>query len=82
MKNNLDALRSLAKKYLNETGRLEFDLYLEGGHHRLARDMILGAIDVLWEKGELTDDQARLTYEPLGLTLEERAKIRSLIKKL
>ena len=72
-----EVLLDLSKKYLNEEGQIDIEDLLESGKVDRVKEYIVGAIDGLFSRGEIDQDEATMVFSQLGVTELEKAKYRS-----
>ena len=74
--NENDNIIELAKRYLNKEGVEKVEGHLADNKLSVAKSYILGAIDSLWKKMEISDEEATQAYKSLGIDKEEASRIR------
>lgn len=73
---NPESISELAKKYLSEKGQGDIEILLSCEKTRSAQLYVLGAIDSLWKKKEISDSEAAEAYQKLGVDPETASKVR------
>lgn len=69
-------LLTLAAEVLNERGQGRVRNHLADNREDLAKVVILGAIDGMYEDGKLTDEAAAAHYKRLGMDREDASRLR------
>lgn len=70
------SISEISGHVLNQQGQFDVAELLEDNEIEQAKYYVLGAIDRLWEDGELTDEEARKHYNKLGVPGETAAQLR------
>ncbi len=78
--NRAETLLGLAEKYLSEDTLDNCKFNLEEGKLDLVAICLLGRVDGLWQRGEISDEEAKGVYPQLGLDSERVASLRSASK--
>lgn len=71
-----DAINDLSAKYLAEEGQDQIYEYLLHDEVEKAQEFLLGVIDALLSKREITDAEALEAYELLGIDPEDASRLR------
>ena len=71
-----DKLRWLAAQGLDEAGQETIEKYLSENNLFSAKLYLLGAIDALWMKGKISENEAKQAYKMLNIGPEEASKAR------
>ena len=57
----------LSRKYLNEKGQDEVTKYLASKDYASAKMHILDAVQLLWNKGKISDEESSEVFQLLGV---------------
>ena len=71
-----ERLRELGETYLTEKGQVDLDQKLVNEEYSAAARYLLGAIDGLWNRDQISDDEAADVYRELGIDPEEASRLR------
>ncbi|HRH26865.1 MAG TPA: hypothetical protein PLZ99_01755 [Parcubacteria group bacterium] len=71
-----EVLVDLSKKYLNDEGQIDIEDYIESGEIEKVKQYLVGAIDGLFARGEIDQDEASSVFSQLHVTDEEKARYR------
>jgi hypothetical protein len=71
-----ERIEQLSKQYLTAEGQDMLDERMVDNDSRSAQIMLLGAFDMLWKNGELSDEQAGTLCKELEISPEESSGLR------
>lgn len=71
-----NAITKLAKQCLNQNGQEAIADYLLQNEITSAKIYLLGAIDSLWTKKQINDDEAAEAYRALDIDSEKTSQLR------
>lgn len=71
-----EVVLDISRKYLNEDGQIDIEDLLDRGETDRVKEYLVGAIDGLFSKGDVGEDEASEVFSQLKVSDEDKARYR------